>query len=932
MKRILFAILVTVVLAAGCTGEMSGPPPGPENPYADINEARYEKGILRIRLTPEAADAVAITRSADGRALSGIEELDAALEAMGAVDIRPTFLGGGKYAERRRRAGLHLWYTVRLAEDKPLTRALDNAYKLKDIVDLAEPSRLVSLAQAPAPVSYTAADLDELLDRYGIKFSAASGFDDPLTGGQWHYHNDGSLPVSEPGADINLLPAWRLATGKPEVIVAVVDGGIDYTHEDLTDAVWINDAEASGVPGTDDDGNGFIDDVYGWNFYDGSEVTVASEHATHVAGTIAARNNNGKGLGGVAGGDGTPGSGARVMICQAFDGVAGTAGTESQIANAIAYAADNGAVVCSNSWSYSLFYGPTLSAAMQTAIDYFISMAGMDAAGITQTGPMQGGVVVFAAGNDNMNDIFYPGAYPPVVAVAGMAPDHSKGSYSNYGAWIDVSAPGGEKTFNLAPDQPFHNVLSTMPGDKYGYMQGTSMAVPHVSGIAALIVSKFGGPGYTPAELKARLLAAVNDLDTHNVPYAGLLGAGYIDAFKALRSNENVPPDPVTDLAASWDFNEAELSWTATSDQNLTAPARYNLLVAKQDLTGVNFDSPPSWAIMVNIPVEAKTAVGDAMRHTLTSLQENTTYYVAITAVDFYGLRSSPMMITGRTTEKPVNKPPVISGIPKNIELAFDEQRSFTLTVTDPEGDLWNHVFTPGSAAATSSKTGSGIRITLDASKAPAGNYRAVLSVVDAESNTATGNIDYTILDPMAPILLRSVDDVSFVRPGASHAIRLTDHFASRDGTPLSFDAEMTAKGVATYELRGDGTFTLTARNEGITRVRVTATSGDGLSVSSYFNVMCDFGAAPPPSAEDVTVYPNPVRDLLKISVAGLTENISMRVEVFNSMGAKVLNTLADIGPGIPGQVDVSGLRAGAYNVVLTTNRGEKFIRSISKI
>ena len=140
---------------------------------------------------------------------------------------------------------------------------------------------------------------------------------DPLLQDQWHYQNDGTLAYSKKGADINLFKALEITHGSPNVIVAIVDGGIDINHEDLAANIWINTAEKNGTSGKDDDGNGYKDDVYGWNFVDNSATIVPHSHGTHVAGTVAAVNNNGKGVCGVAGGSGH-GDGVRLMSCQIF--------------------------------------------------------------------------------------------------------------------------------------------------------------------------------------------------------------------------------------------------------------------------------------------------------------------------------------------------------------------------------------------------------------------------------------------------------------------------------------------------------------------------------------------------------------------------------------------------------------------------------------
>lgn len=202
--------------------------------------------------------------------------------------------------------------------------------------------------------------------------------------------------------------------------MAVIDGGIDYRHEDLTGNVG-NPAELFGEPGVDDDGNGYIDDIYGWNFINGTNQIEADDHGTHVAGTIGAENNNGVGVCGIAGGHGGN-TGVWLLSCQLFGTIDGRE-VSASFPEMIKYAADAGAVIAQNSWGYeNITYLPR---ADQEAIDYFIQYAGVDERG-EQTGPMKGGVVIFAAGNENKDYRTYPAAYEKVVSVAAYAPDYKK--------------------------------------------------------------------------------------------------------------------------------------------------------------------------------------------------------------------------------------------------------------------------------------------------------------------------------------------------------------------------------------------------------------------------------------------------------------------------------------------------------------------------
>ena len=313
-----------------------------------------------------------------------------------------------------------------------------------------------------------------------------------------------------------------------------------------------------GQPGVDDDRNGYVDDIYGFNFTSDnySGTITAEDHGTHVAGTIAAVNNNGIGVAGIAGGDYAKGKqGVRIMACQTGPGAA-------YIASAFTYAADNGAVITQNSWGCD----PSYTAIFQ-AIDYFNRYAGQDNG--VQVGPMDGGLCIFAAGNSSSStqDVF-PADYEGVMAVASIGADYEIAYYSNYGDWVDITAPGGDAAKR-------QQILSTIPNNKYGEMQGTSMACPHASGVAALIVSAFGGEGFTRENLWDIMVSGVRDIYEYNPKYEGMLGAGLIDAELCLTSYGPNPPEPVTDLeAVSSTGGSITLQWTVPEDSDSYKPSK----------------------------------------------------------------------------------------------------------------------------------------------------------------------------------------------------------------------------------------------------------------------------------------------------------------------------------------------------------------------
>ena len=381
-------------------------------------------------------------------------------------------------------------------------------------------------------------------------------FNDPELEWQWHYYNDGSLSeLCSPGADINLLNAWKYTAGDNRVIVAVCDGGIDTDNKDLADNMWVNEAELNGQSGKDDDGNGYIDDVYGYNFVKNEGLVTADDHGTHVAGTISAVNNNGFAVCGIAGGTGN-GDGVRLMSIQIFEGDDGC--YSSDIARGVKYAADNGAVIINNSWGYDpgIYYGDneyeSWDSVLKNAFTYFKNNARLE-------GAMEGGLVVFAAGNETYSEASYPGAYRDYISVSAMSSDYKATYYTNYGPGVNVCAPGGDA--NYAGWLTISSVSITEK-DGYEYMQGTSMACPHVSGCAALAVSYALKQGYTLTadELHRLILTSVHDINPYQTgfksifdwdsgqylnmplaPYDGKLGSGYIDAHLLLMQMDSTP-------------------------------------------------------------------------------------------------------------------------------------------------------------------------------------------------------------------------------------------------------------------------------------------------------------------------------------------------------------------------------------------------------
>ena len=446
---------------------------------------------------------------------------------LGDIKFERLFPACGRFEKRTHEAGLDRWFIADFAKDVPVAKVAEYLSSSEN-VETVEYAHKLEVASAPA-----------------FPFNESSRSQEY----QWHYNNTGRVFTSSTvaGADANVYAAWQLCTGNPDVIVAVIDQGVKYDHEDLAANMWINTGEIPGN-GIDDDENGYVDDVYGYNFIDNNGTITFSEedsHGTHVAGTISAVNNNGIGVNGIAGGSGN-GDGVRIMTLETLGTAAnGTSGGGLGAgARAMKYAADNGAVISQNSWGYSsgaLSNGDWNKgnySAMKEAIEYFIKYAGVDENG-EQVGPMAGGIVIFAAGNDASELIEYPAADPQVVSVAAISYRGTPSYFTNYGKWVSMCAPGGDELMDANYGGVYSTVVAKDGSSSYGGMQGTSMACPHVSGACALAVSYYYGAdkrkGLTPDMLRGALLGSCKPIDPScSAQYAGKMGVGALDTYKLL--------------------------------------------------------------------------------------------------------------------------------------------------------------------------------------------------------------------------------------------------------------------------------------------------------------------------------------------------------------------------------------------------------------
>lgn len=504
-------------------------PARPSINLADVPESAFEKGKITLKLSRKLENLL------DGHPLStgasptfDIPLLDSLNRKFKVSAYHRTFgtvLSNHKFSDRHHAFGLHLWYQLEFPSTENVKQVAAAYAALQNLVEVSEPVYKKQLYGAVPP-------------RAGPPSANFLPNDLRFTE-QWQYKNTGQQDGIT-GSDIRMEPAWNIETGNPDVVVAVVDQGVQVNHPDLAANIW--------------PGNGF-------NFAGNSNSIDAGEHGTHTAGTVAAVNNNGTGVSGVAGGDGSPNSGVKLMSLEVF----GPSGSTSNFGDAFIWAADHGAAITQNSWGY--LQPNVFEQSVMDGIDYFIAFGGGSV--------LKGGLVIFSAGNNGNDANYYPGYYYKVMCVAATNNRDVRSYYSNYGSYIDICAPGGEQSF---PNDP-HGILSTTNHGSYVFLQGTSMACPHVSGVAALVIALAPGR-FSNDDVKSILLSTTDDVYPNNQPeMAGKLGSGRLNAFKAIQLAQELAAvplvEPVKDFNAVIDCENVALSWTS-NDANDSVVIAYS--------------------------------------------------------------------------------------------------------------------------------------------------------------------------------------------------------------------------------------------------------------------------------------------------------------------------------------------------------------------
>ncbi|HHI94659.1 MAG TPA: hypothetical protein ENK04_14305 [Gammaproteobacteria bacterium] len=557
----------------------------------------------------------------------------------------------------------------------------------------------------------------------------------------WGMHNTGQTGgVTD--ADIDAPEAWDLQTGS-DVIIAIVDTGVDYNHSELSNNIWNNSAEIANN-GRDDDGNGFVDDVRGWDFANNdSNPMDDNDHGTHLAGTIAASGNNGSGVAGVN-------WSARIMPLKFMDSTG--AGSSADAIAAIDYAVANGARVINASWG-----GGPFSSAMFNAIS-----AANDA----------GVLFVAAAGNESNNNDrtpSYPADYdlPNVISVAATDDADTLAGFSNFGAnSVDLGAPGV-------------SILSTVRNNGYASFNGTSMAAPHVTGVAALVIAD--NPNIGIPALRAALLDntdAVADLAGRTVT------GGRLNAFKALGGGTTPPPPPTPVV-------------TVTPDNT-------SVIVGDSvQFSASGGSAPYVWSV-------ADTAVGSISANgNFTGLAVGVT---RVSATDANGVRSNEATVT-------VSDTAVISISPNTASLRVGESVTFSAS-----GGNAPYSWVSNSPGVATINASTGVLTAQNTGS-------TTVTVTDNSGNTANSGA-ITVTAPPPPVAVTVSPNTGSVAVGAT-----LQFSASGGSAPYSWSvsndsvARIDSNGVLTGRAAGSVIVTARDANGAIGNsgdITVTANNGGG--------------------------------------------------------------------------------------------------------
>lgn len=845
-------------------------------------EDNFIAGNVVVKVTPEFASQLEALTDENGLVCQkSVKSLEVPAAELGIIRMERLFPYAGEFEPRTRESGLHLWYKIAYDPSVSVTKAGTDLSVIPGIT-FVEYLPKIEPTGGNEVIAY-----DD--DVYTTKAGGSSmPFDDPRLPKQWHYYNDGTMDGASGGCDINVFPVWKsYTTGKNTVIVSVVDGGIDFEHEDLAANMWHN-PEKTGK------------NQYGYNFCANSYLITAYDHGTHVAGTIAAVNNNGIGVCGVAGGNAAMGvEGVKLMSCQIFSNNQGQGSGEA----AIKWGADHGAVISQNSWGYTK--ATTCPPTLKAAVDYFNKYAGFDANG-KQVGPMAGGVVIFAAGNENVN--YSSGDYEGMVSVSSVGANYRRAYYSCYGDWCDIAAPGGDVKAG-------NSILSTLPGNKYGTMQGTSMACPHVSGVAALIISRFGGQGFTSASLKSKLLNNVTDISSFNRNYP--MGSGLVNAYKAIAGAGGKAPSAVTSISATASSNNVTVTVNVPSDQDDGKPNSIIIYYSTEDFTSV------SKAMFASFYV-GEHEVGDQLSGVISGLDFNSTYYLAAKACDLAGNMSAlSRKITVETGENHAPQLKLLSA-GTDVTLRPHETVSVDFEATDPDGHFMYLDLLKENEDAEILDTmivRTSPKVKIIGANAPTGSYTSKLTVSDYYGASVSVDVNYTILENHPPYIVKPMADLAYSKKGQTIELKQEDYFADDDGEQLTYSIENSSESVVNVNY-SKGIFYVTSMGWGYADVRIIGTDVRGEKAEQNFRVLVRDGQ------EAYDIYPNPVVTEFFIRTSS---EVQASYSIYTSGGGLVTTKACVISPFEPAKVDMTKCAPGVYRVVIDSELGN-ISRTIVKI
>ena len=512
---------------------------------------------------------------------------------------------------------------------------------------------------------------------------------------------------------------------------------------------------------------------------------------------------------------------------------------------------------------------------------------------------MKGGVVIFAAGNETWRHA-WPAEYEAVVAVGSVSAKRTRAYYSNYGDWVDICAPGGDVKAGSS-------ILSCIADSRYGNMQGTSMACPHVSGVAALIVSHFGGPGFTNEMLLERLLKGANKDGAPKYSNIGPL----VDAYGSFSMGGTEAPEKVEAFeSAEVKSNFINLAWKVTADADDVKAYSYLLLASRDRSVLENLDPKNIPSSVTSKTVEVDRAeVGETIYGTLEVPEFESKYFVSIISEDYWQNRSEMSNIMELTTG-PNHAPVISTEYSGDYRLKSHEFLSLEFNIYDPD----NHaveitVESDEQAFLNYQQTASGLRLSFNALKGEPGEYTATIRATDKYKMSTDYPIHYVVLDNHAPALSRQMDNIMLGGIGESATIDLSDYFSDPDGEDLHYDINFSVSGVAHMAPNGS-VLSISSLGYGLTEASITASDARSEKCSATFMILV------PDNSREVDLYPNPVKKELNIKSA---KTGPVAISISNKAGATIFSGNYELRSVFePITIDLGSAAAGTYYVSIS--------------